>query len=110
MAPERLDLSRRPTRLVPMVLQVLYGPAIARRGCPPDQAMEGHAAPHRANRPQLRAGRLDLSPAPAPSLAPLGLRQPQVVELLAIPRVAVWPARAAPSAPSADDRGRGSCH
>ena len=37
--------SRRSTRMVPMVLPLLCGPANARRGCAADQALERYAPP-----------------------------------------------------------------
>ena len=60
LAPEGLDLSRRPARLVPVVLPLLYGPPHPRRGCPADQALEGHAPPRAPNSAPLRAGRRHL--------------------------------------------------
>ena len=45
VAQEGLDSSRRSTRMVPMVLPLLCGPANARRGCAADQAVERYAPP-----------------------------------------------------------------
>ena len=71
------DPSRRPARMVPMVLQVLHGATNARRGRTSNQPLEGHATACAPNSAPLRAGPSHLSPTSAPSSAALGLRQPQ---------------------------------
>lgn len=53
VAPERLASRRRSARLVPMVLPVFHGPAHARGGQAPDQAMESLPAAHRADQAEL---------------------------------------------------------
>ena len=70
---EGLDACGRSARLVPVVLPLLHGPAAARRGRPPDRALEGDEAPRAANQETLRAGRSDVPAAPAPSALALGL-------------------------------------
>ena len=52
VAREGLDSSRRSARLVPMVLPLLHGPARRRRRAT-NQALEGNATPHRADRAEL---------------------------------------------------------
>src|SRR5512135_1120272 len=77
MDAQRLDSPGRSTRLVPVVLPLLHGPAHARRGPQADQALEGDPPPRAASPETLRAWRPAL---PAPSAAgatTLGLRQPQ---------------------------------
>src|SRR5829696_3853839 len=75
MAKNGLDTSERSARLVPMVFPLLHGSATARRGRPPDRALEGDEAPRCTNQETLRAGRPDVPPAPAPGAVALGLRQ-----------------------------------
>jgi hypothetical protein len=77
LAGQRLDSSRRSTRLVPMVLSLLHGPAHDERRCPPNQALEGDPTAHRADQTALRARRPNVPPASAPSAVALGLRQSQ---------------------------------
>jgi hypothetical protein len=43
-----------PARLVPVVLPLLYGPARAQGGPPPDQTVEGNAAAYRSDQAELR--------------------------------------------------------
>ena len=73
VAKEGLDSCGRSARLVPVVLPLLHGPAAARRGRPPDWALEGDEAPRVANQEILRAGRSDVPAAPAPTALALGL-------------------------------------
>ena len=49
VAKEGLDACGRSARLVPVVLPLLHRPAAARRGRPPDRALEGDEAPRVAN-------------------------------------------------------------
>ena len=70
---KRVDPSRRPARLVSVVLPLLYGPTHARGGRAPDQTLEGNSAPRRAGQAPLRAGRRAVPPASAPGAAALGL-------------------------------------
>ncbi len=59
VAAQGLDPPRRPARLVPVVLPLLHGPAPARGGQAPDQALEGDPPARGADQEQLRAGRHD---------------------------------------------------
>src|SRR5262249_37145449 len=72
-----MDSPRRSARLVPVVLPLLLGPPHVGRGHTPDQAVEGDPAARRADQAALRARRPDVSTAPTPGLAALGLRPPQ---------------------------------
>jgi hypothetical protein len=77
MAPERLDIRRRSTRLVPMVLPVLHGATNARRERSADQTLEGNP-PACASAPACVRACLVPQAATAGAAA-LGLRQPQAV-------------------------------
>src|SRR6185312_12220949 len=77
MAPQRLAPSRRPARLVPVVLPLLPGPPHAGRGSSADQALEGDPPSRAPGRAQLRAGRSPVPQAPAAGAAALGVRQPE---------------------------------
>jgi hypothetical protein len=72
VAMEGLDACGLSARLVPVVLPLLHGPAAARRGRPPDWALEGDEAPRVANQETLRAGRSDVPAAPLPSALAMG--------------------------------------
>src|SRR5262249_30092630 len=76
LAQQGMDSSRRSARLVPVVLSLLHGPPPARRGSPPDQALEGDASPCPPDPAALRAGRSHVPQTPATGAAALGLRQP----------------------------------
>src|SRR5262249_50589690 len=73
MAKEGLDSFRRSSRLVPVVLPLLHGPASGRGGRPPDRPLEGDAAPRFPGPEALRAGRSNVPAAPAPGASALGL-------------------------------------
>ena len=77
VAQEGVDLSRRPPRLVSMVLPLLHGPAHSRRGRAADQALESHPPPHSSDSEKLRTGRCHLPAAATSGAAALGLRQPE---------------------------------
>src|SRR5262245_58467976 len=80
MAAKGLDPSRRPARLVPVVLPLLSRPPDARRGRTPDRPLESDTPAYRADQAQLSRRRHVLAAAPAPGAATLGLRQPQVLK------------------------------
>src|SRR5271156_100708 len=67
VAKERLDACGRSARLVPVVLPLLHGAAAARRGRPPDWALESVEAPRVANQETLRVGRSDVPAATEPN-------------------------------------------
>src|SRR6185437_12458351 len=77
METQRLDPSGRSARLVPVVLPLLHGPALAGRRPAADQALEGDPAPCPAGAEILRARRPAVPAPAAPGVAALGLRQPQ---------------------------------
>src|SRR5712672_3992930 len=76
-----MDSSRRAARLVPVVLSLLHGPPLTRRGSSPDQAMEGDETTCPPDPAALRAGRCHVPQTPATGAAALGLRQPKDLTL-----------------------------
>src|SRR5262249_30229391 len=63
----------------------------AGRGRTPDQALESDPAARRADQTALRAWRPNVSAATAPSLAALGLRQPQDLKRALVADHPTWP-------------------
>src|SRR6478735_5556662 len=76
MAGQGLDPSRRPARMVPVVLPLFFGTAHARRGRAPDRPLARVPASRGPGAQSLRARRPVLSAKAASGAAAVGLRQP----------------------------------